>query len=264
MPFAFIQNYYDRDALAYIRKVEEADNQALEVGVKRALNDFVTGLKTDNLWNSIDAACIMMGARTLLGCLIPLKGPSPTSYNFISSDYNRTTGLRAVSRNEYLDTNILDDTLTPNNIHIGVYFSERFAAEALITARNTTTPNGTVQIYNTSGPSIISLNRSTTGASVGGTAPSFIVSSRTSSSNFQTITQNRTTANFNFGSQNVDTDVNFEIFRRFASGIYTYSSHRISYYTIGKGISTSSNFSNLLNYESRVETLKNTITSVLS
>ena len=58
----------DADAAAYITAVETADGQALENGVKVAIDNFVLGCKQDGIWTAIKASCILAGARTLAGC----------------------------------------------------------------------------------------------------------------------------------------------------------------------------------------------------
>ena len=65
---------YDTDAAAYITAVETADGQALETAVADAINAFVVGCKADGIWDAIKASCIMAGARTLNGALVPLVG----------------------------------------------------------------------------------------------------------------------------------------------------------------------------------------------
>jgi hypothetical protein len=95
----------DPDAKAYILAVEAADGQTLEAGVKKAYNTFVKGCKSDGTWNAIKASCILSGARTLSGALVPLKGTAPTNFNFVSGDYNRKTGLVGNGTTKYLDSN---------------------------------------------------------------------------------------------------------------------------------------------------------------
>ena len=116
---------FDADALAYITVVETADGQALEDGVKIAINNFIIGLKTDGIWESIKASVIMAGARTLNGALVPLKGPAPTNFNFVAGDYNRKTGLKGNGSTKYMDTNYkISYSLTGENLHLGIVGSE--------------------------------------------------------------------------------------------------------------------------------------------
>jgi hypothetical protein len=69
----------DSDAAAYIAAVEAADGQALETATRTAIDSFVKGCKNDGIWNAIKASCILAGARTLAGALVPLVGTAPTS-----------------------------------------------------------------------------------------------------------------------------------------------------------------------------------------
>jgi hypothetical protein len=112
---------YDTDAQAYITAVESADSQALETGVRDAINAFVVGCKADGIWAAIKASCIMAGARTLAGALVPLAGAVPTNFNFDSGDYNRKTGLPGNGSTKYLNSNRAGNTDPQNNAHLSVY-----------------------------------------------------------------------------------------------------------------------------------------------
>jgi hypothetical protein len=61
----------DTDAAAYITAVETADDQTLEEKTKIAIDNFVLGCKADGIWTAIKASCILAGARTLNGALVP-------------------------------------------------------------------------------------------------------------------------------------------------------------------------------------------------
>ncbi len=111
----------DPDALAYILAVEAADGQQLESGVRIAINEFVVGCKADGIWNAIKASCIMAGARTLAGALVPLRGTAPTNFNFVAGDYNRQTGLVGNGSTKYLDSNRDNSADPQNNHHMAIY-----------------------------------------------------------------------------------------------------------------------------------------------
>jgi len=111
----------DADAIAYVNAVEAADGQLLEFGVGAAINDFVVGCKLDNTWSAIKASCILAGARTLSGALVPLAGTAPTNFNFVSGDYNRKTGLVGDGSTKYLDSNRNNNADPQNNSHLAVY-----------------------------------------------------------------------------------------------------------------------------------------------
>jgi hypothetical protein len=115
----------DADAAAYITAVETADNQALENGVKVAIDNFVLGCKADGIWTAIKASCILAGARTLAGALVPLVGTAPTNVGglFVSGDYNRKTGLAASATNnsKYLNANRNNNAEPQNSKHYAAY-----------------------------------------------------------------------------------------------------------------------------------------------
>ena len=114
---------YDTDAQTYITAVEAADGQALETAVKDAINTFVVGCKTDGIWTAIKASCILAGARTLAGALVPLAGTAPTNNNFASGDYNRKTGLvgNFEGSSKYLNSNRANNADPQNDKHLAIY-----------------------------------------------------------------------------------------------------------------------------------------------
>lgn len=114
----------DVDASAYIAAVEAADGQALETGVKAAITDFVVGCKSDGIWDAIKSSCILAGARTLSGALVPLKGTAPTNFNFVSGDYNRKTGLLGNGTTKYLASNRNNTADPQNNRHKAGYITQ--------------------------------------------------------------------------------------------------------------------------------------------
>jgi hypothetical protein len=111
------------EALAYVTAVEAADGQALETGVARAVDDFIIGCKADGIWSAIKASCILAGARTLNGALVPLVGAAPTNFNFVSGDYDRKTGLVGDAAAKYLQTGWSPSAANQNNMHLAAYAS---------------------------------------------------------------------------------------------------------------------------------------------
>jgi hypothetical protein len=113
------------ETTAYVAAVEAQDGQALESTVVAAIDAFITGCKADGVWNAIKAACILAGARTLNGALVPLVGPAPKGSNFVSGDYNRKTGLKGDGLAKRLDTQYkISGSLTGQDLHLGVVGSE--------------------------------------------------------------------------------------------------------------------------------------------
>jgi len=121
----------DPDALRYIAAVQTADQQSLELPVRKAITDFIAGCKADGIWDAIKASCILAGARTLSGALVPLKGPAPTNNNFVSGDYSRKTGLKGNGGGKYLGTNYLADSNPQNDNHLGFYRTETDSSSGL-------------------------------------------------------------------------------------------------------------------------------------
>lgn len=113
----------DADALAYLTAVETTDGQALESGVRLAVNAFVKGCKADGIWPALKASCILAGARTRLGALTPLVGTAPTSFNFVDADYNRKTGLVGDGSTKYLNSNRNNNADPQNSKHCVVQVS---------------------------------------------------------------------------------------------------------------------------------------------
>ena len=123
----------DADASDYLSRLAEADGASVEVGIAQAIEAFITGCKADNAgysgdatrtnWDAIQASCIMCGARTLSGALVPLKGDAPTSYNFVEADYSRsgTPGLKGDGSTKYLDTGRAGDADGEDDYHQAVY-----------------------------------------------------------------------------------------------------------------------------------------------
>lgn len=128
----------DPDARRYIEAVQRADGNTLEPGVRKAITDFVVGCKVDGIWSAIKASCILMGARTLSGALVPLVGTAPTNNNFVSGDYNRKTGLVGNGSTKSLDSNYPENTDALNDHHFSAYVTT-LASRAIIAALTNST-----------------------------------------------------------------------------------------------------------------------------
>jgi hypothetical protein len=225
---------YDEDAGNYIQAVEAADGQALEAGTRQAINNFVIGCKQDGIWTAIKASCILAGARTLAGALVPLVGTAPTNNGFIGigTDYVRKTGLVGNGSSKYLDSNRNNNADPQNSNHNAVYLS--------------TAQTGATAQYLGSGGSDLGRNnlghnptvpesfaRSRTGFTtlLAGTAIGFFGHARSSSSSFimrsngTNLTANETSATPENATVNV--------FRR---GTGSYANARLAFYSIGESL----------------------------
>lgn len=226
----------DVDALDYISRVEDEDLQPLEPLVRLAICSFITGCKADGNWDAIKTGCIMAGARTLEGALVPLKNVTPpTNNNFVSSDYDRKTGLIGNGGNKFLNARRNNNSQPQNNNHMAVfvtqgnttsggraYIGASFASNTWITRTSASEGNQTRF-----------RNRSVTNGNFPNSNPTgFIGMSRSSSANFQyrvlgsTLTANATS----------DTPVSsgITVFRRANNDHF--SQARMTFYSIGEAI----------------------------
>jgi hypothetical protein len=137
----------DPDANAYLQAVEAADGQTLEIGVAQAVNDFVVGCKADGIWDAIKASCILAGARTLSGSLVPLKGTSPTVSGFTSSDYDRKTGLAKTVGATSFDSNRSNTADPQNSQHLSVWVSTMTYRGTLLGSQRTPSASGQSGLY---------------------------------------------------------------------------------------------------------------------
>ena len=137
----------DPDAAAYITAVETVDGQALEEKVKIAIDNFVLGCKADGIWSAIKASCILAGARTLAGALVPLVGTAPTNYNFVSGDYDRETGLIGDGSTKYLDSNRNNNADPQDSKHLCFYKQAGLSSSESFIGISTVTSGGSWYIY---------------------------------------------------------------------------------------------------------------------
>jgi hypothetical protein len=228
---------YDTDASAYIDAVEAADEiaspgiGALETATRYAINDFVLGCKQDGIWTAIKASCILSGARTLAGALVPLAGTAPTNFNFVSGDYNRKTGLRGNASNKYLDSNRNNNADPQNNKHLAAWVSQ---------AANAVTNGAIIGAYSSStSASFIGRNNAqfftflnSTGTIFGdSTLTGFQGISRSQSSNYQYrlgVSGTLSVSSVSHLNQTIT------IFR--ASAFATSSNARLAFYSIGESL----------------------------
>lgn len=128
---SFSTQVSDPDAQAYIEAVETQDTQPLEVGVAHAINTFVLGCKADGIWDAIKASCILAGARTLSGALVPLKGTAPTKNGTEGGwNYNRETGLQGNGTDNYLDSGRDNSAESQDDKHVSTYMSTHYTRDA--------------------------------------------------------------------------------------------------------------------------------------
>jgi hypothetical protein len=212
----------DADALAYIEAVQNADNDFLEAEVQLAINDFVTGCKVDGVWDAIKSSCILAGAKTLTGALIPLKGLPPTGFNLVAGDYDRKLGIIGNSTNKYIDIGRNNNADPQNDNHNAAYVNN-IGGTYIGTIGSNLTGN------NVLGGTVFR-NRSSLNSPTVVDVTGFRGASRSSNANFtyRISGVNQTAIITSATPQNTGL-----VTHRFA-GIYT--STRISFYSIGEAL----------------------------
>jgi hypothetical protein len=243
---------FDADAQAYIRRVEVADGAPLEESVKQAINNFVIGCKADGIWDAIKASCILAGARTLAGALVPLVGTAPTNFNFVSGDYNRKTGLMGDGTTKYLDSNRNNNADPQDSQHLSAYVTT-----AHIAATNSTYIGvgvgaaglSHVGVAKASGLDLLFFRSRTTTANdsnAAGSTVNFLGVSRSSSQSFDCRFAS-TTTNVAIVSE-TSFNGNLLVFGRTTTSAFV--NGRIAFYSIGESL-------NLALLDARVTTLIN-------
>ena len=232
----------DADAIAYVNAVEAADGQLLEFGVGKAINDFVVGCKLDNTWSAIKASCILAGARTLAGALVPLVGTAPTNVGglFVSGDYNRKTGLVGNGSSKYLNSNRNNNADPQDNKHLGVYVSTGDSASSGFPYYVGGGSTGFVAIYRLAESNILGVYLSTPTGSVQisgqGNTTGFKGASRSNSSQISVRTSLNTT-NYSQNSAAESATVNTAIFAgNYANVVADYTNARLAFYSIGESL----------------------------
>jgi hypothetical protein len=251
----------DPDAQAYITAVEATDQVAspgvapLELGVKIAIHSFVKGCKADGIWPAIKASCILAGARTLQGCLVPLVGAAPTNFNFVAGDYNRRTGLLGNGSTKYLNSNRNNNVDPQNSRHLSVFVSSsptRDTNRGLIGVG--AADNGASSITTAINPSrLVFRSSSVTALESAGpeTAPTFVGASRAGSDSF-TYRFNATSVS-GFSSSQTPLNQNIVVFGRNA---VPQADARLAFYSIGESL-------DLALLDARVTALINAISAAI-
>ena len=259
LPVNRIRNrLFDPDARDYILRVEAADGERLESQVRGAINDFVLGCKQDGTWMALTHACIMAGARTLSGALIPLTGLASTNNNFVIGDYNRKTGLIGNASTKSLTTQYNNSSIPTDNAHLSCYVTQAPTIGAT-TRMFIGTAAGTggrlwLQCDLTSGLNFKNRSSSLGGITIAneGTTLGFKGHSRNSPTNtvIRSSQTNTTDTTASVSTSSFSTAV-------FAGSATRYSNARMSFYSLGTNI-------NLALLDTRVTTLMNTLASVIS
>ena len=249
----------DPDAAVYLSRVEDADGQALEAGVRTAVDQFVLGCKADGIWSAIKASCILSGARTLAGALVPLAGTAPTNVGpFVSGDYNRKTGLVGNGSSKYLNSNRNNNADPQDNMHVSLYsslapttgsFPQYFGVGDVA-------PGTTLCLENLSGGTILFRNRtSATGTITPGSPIGFIGTARSSSAQYTARVRSATSLFVTASAGNFNANQVF-FAQNTGSSISNFSNARLAFYSIGESL-------DLALLDARVTTLVNALSAAI-
>jgi hypothetical protein len=224
-------------------------------GLVDAFDAFIKGCKDDGNWNAIKTGCVMAGWDGLTGALTPLKDGAPTNFNFVSSDYNRETGLLGDGTTKYLDSNRNNNADPQDSRHVSIYAS---------TISTGTTPayfggegaSGSTQLIDVSASTRIGYRLNSSAAISTNIAPSvgFIGINRTSSS--ETSLRNTGTTTSISSASVSPASFNLLIYRRTITIGANYANARLSYYSIGESV-------DLEKLDSRVTTLMSNIATAI-
>jgi hypothetical protein len=230
--------FADADVQAYLTAVETADGQALEYRTAVAINDFVLGCKADGIWTAIKASCILAGARTLTGALVPLVGAAPTNVGglFVSGDYDRKTGLVGDGSSKYLNSNRNNNIDPQNSKHLSVYAT---TANSVTVGTNRgyigagVNQTGTSTIFINSSSAILNYRINSSAAETGGAASAtgFIGLARSGASS--TVLRSSLTSTTGTAGSQTPLDQNIIVFGR---DLTPQADGRLAFYSIGESL----------------------------
>jgi hypothetical protein len=268
-----IQHSYSPYVTDYISRVVAADvaagnTQGLESGTMDAFSSVIEGLVFDGLLgvsggvisqsvSTIKAMCFMCGARTLLGSLVPVVGPPPTSLNFTSGDYNRKTGLLGNGSTKYLNTNRNNAADPQDNNHNAVFLlSTASVSQSAYIAADSSGNNGSNTIRKATNAIILRSRYNASADTPVGTANpiGFLGLTRSSAAQF---TARVSGANTLIGASSSATfSTNVTLFARNAAAPNSFADARISFYSIGESL-------DLAVLDARISTLMATLATVI-
>lgn len=226
----------DADIDNYINGVQEADGASLEPEIKNAIFAFITGCKADGIWTAIKASCILAGARTLAGALVPLVGAAPTNVGglFVAGDYNRKTGLAGNGSSKYLNSNRNNNADPQDSNHNVVYVSTAASGTGIYISASATTTESGDNNFGRSNSDLFARSRTSTAVAVAyaGTTTGLIGINRSNSANY--TFRNASANNLIAQASQASFNSNICIFAG-PSGAFP-SNARLAFYSIGESL----------------------------
>jgi hypothetical protein len=248
----------DAHAEAYLVAVEAADLNLIEDSVAEAINNFVVGCKADGIWTALKASCILAGARTLSGALVPLVGTAPSPVNFLPADYSRKTGLKGNATTKRLNTNRADNADPQNSKHLSVFQTESEIRNLTGSIAKTAISGGNASISSElltfNNGRRFRLNSSAAVATDTVSSLYFWGASRSGAS-AQVMRFNGANTNSTLASSTPPTSV-IGVFSRGGAGTSSPSDARISFYSIGENL-------DLARLDTRVSTLMTALAAAI-
>ena len=241
---------YEPEAWDWFRRVELTGAtfgpNALAIAInKLAFSTFWAGCKADGIDEAIQQLIFLRGVSTLVGTLVPFKGPAPTNILFVQGSLNPATGMVGNNINQSLDLNVSNSSTPQNDNHNAVWIVSiggtggQIGSAAVVAGIN--------RISRFDGSFFIR-NRNSSATSIGAGTVNFLGVSRNNESNC-TVRNNNTTQTIAQASQAPDSGN----LTAFSLGDGAYSDGRMA------AISNGTNL-NLALLDARLTTLFNTLT----
>jgi hypothetical protein len=236
---AYVQDYLDRVTAA---DIAAGNTSGLELGVTDAVNDYIVDLVSDTYLgvsgnviaqeaSVIKASCIMAGARTRLGAMVPLVGAAPTSFNFVDGDYNRKTGLVGDGSTKYLNSNH-NCNADPQNSHHAAAYATDVGTTGYAMGAGATGPGAT----NVGCPTLVFRNRATVAYQP--SSPAILTGLvGVSRSNAADYVIRRNASNVTFADvSSTPVNQNIGIFTRNGTVFQAGTNARLAFYSIGEAL----------------------------
>jgi len=230
----------DSDCLTYLSAVAAADGAGVEVGVATAVDTFFSRIKADGVFPALKACCILAGARTLAGALVPVVGDAPTNVadNFAEGDYSRTAGLTGDGATTYLDSGRAGNADPLNDKHIASYITTGIiATNTRVLGSGQGAGGGNTEIYKDSSGNMFTRVHSTTGITISGAGSTtgFVGSSRSSAGSFDFRINSSNTSGSH--ASNVHPAAPIAIFAGNNSGtVSQFTDATLAFYSIGTSV----------------------------
>jgi hypothetical protein len=213
----------------------------VEVGVATAVDAFFRDAKSRGVFDALKACCILAGARTLAGALVPVVGDAPTNVanGFVSGDYTRggaTPGLKG-DGTSYLDSGRANDDDPQNDWHLGLYYSAVNPNTGKIDAGAGSSALGALNFAQAAGTLFVRSKSTSASESVGTTGTGFAGLSRSLSTAYD-YRVNASTGSASTTSRTPTTDNVFIFARNDGAGNGAFPTDAtFAFYSIGTSLS---------------------------